>query len=72
MFKIPKQEYAAEFREPAVKRVKDGQGIGSVARDFGLFEQALRNWVKATKHGKLNAPSGKAVTPQQMGLSRKL
>ena len=70
MFKIPKQEYTVEFKELAVKRVKDGQGIGPVARDLGLVEQTLRNWVKAAKHGKLNAPGGKAVTPEQMELSR--
>ncbi len=31
MFKIPKPEYTAEFKELAVKRVKDGQGVGAVA-----------------------------------------
>ncbi len=41
--KIPKQEYTAEFRELAVKRVKEGQGIAAVARDLGLIEQTLRN-----------------------------
>ena len=43
--KIPKQEYTAEFKELAVKRVKAGQGIGAVARELGLVEQTLRNWV---------------------------
>jgi len=53
-----------------VKRVTSGQGITAVAKDLGLVEQTLRNWVKAAKHGKLNAPGGKAVTPEQMELSR--
>ena len=70
MFKIPKQEYTAEFKELAVKRVKTGQGIAAVARDLGLVEQTLRNWMKAARNGKLNPPSGKAVTPEQMELSR--
>ena len=70
MFKIPKPEYTAEFKELAVKRVKDGQGIGAVARDLGLVEQTLRNWVKAAKAGKLNPPGAKTVTPEQMELSR--
>ena len=70
MFKIPKQEYTAEFKELVVKRVKDGQGVGPVARDLGLVEQTLRNWVKVAKQGKLNPPGGKAVTPEQMELSR--
>ncbi len=70
MFKIPKQEYTAEFKTLAVKRVEAGQGIGPVARDLGLVEQTLRNWVKAVKQGKLNAPGSKAVTAEQMELSR--
>ncbi len=47
MYKIPKPEHTAEFKELCVKRVKDGQGIGAVAKDLGLVEQTLRNWVKA-------------------------
>ena len=54
--KIPKQEYTAEFKELAVKRVKAGQSIGAVARELGLIEQTLRNWVKAAAAGKLNGP----------------
>jgi transposase len=68
--KIPKQEYTAEFKELAVKRVNAGQGIGAVARELGLVEQTLRNWVKAAKAGKLNGAGAKAVTPEQMELSR--
>ena len=36
MKKIPKQEYATEFKELLVKRVKAGQTIGAVAKDLGL------------------------------------
>lgn len=68
--KIPKQEYTAEFKELAVKRVNAGQGIGAVARELGLVEQTLRNWVKAAKAGKLHGAGAKAVTPEQMELSR--
>jgi Transposase len=46
MFKIPKQEYTVQFKELAVKRVKDGQGIGAVAKELGLVKQTLRNWGK--------------------------
>jgi transposase len=70
MFKIPKQEYTPEFKELAVKRVNSGQGIPAVAKDLGLVEQTLRNWVKAAKAGKLNPPGTKPVTPEQMELSR--
>jgi transposase len=70
MYKLPKPEYTAEFKELAVKRVRDGQGIAAVAKDLGLIEQTLRNWVKAAKAGKLNPPGAKKVTPEQMELSR--
>ena len=70
MFKIPKPEYTAEFKQLAVERVKDVQRFGAVAEDLGLNEQTLRNWVKAAKAGKLNPAGAKKVTPEQMELSR--
>lgn len=68
--KIPKREYTAEFKELAVKRVKEGQTVGAVCKDLGLVEQTLRNWVKASKTGKLTGAGAKQVTPEQMELSR--
>jgi transposase len=70
MFKIPKQEYTPEFKQGAVQRVTSGQSIRAVAKDLGLIEQTLRNWVKAAQAGKLNPPGAKGVTPEQMELSR--
>ena len=70
MKKIPKQEYTAEFKELAVKRVKEGLSAGAVAKDLWLIEQTLRNWVKAAAAGKLNGAGAKVVTPEQMELSR--
>ena len=67
---IPKQEYTAEFKELAVKRVKDGLSVGAAAKELGLIEQTLRNWVKAAAAGKLNGAGAKVVTPEQMELSR--
>lgn len=68
--KILKQEYTTEFKELSVKRVKSGQSIGSVAKELGLIEQTLRNWVKAADAGKLNGAGDKVVTPEQMERSR--
>ena len=45
--KIPKQAYTCEFKELAVKRVKDGQSVGRVCRELGVSDQTLRNWIKA-------------------------
>ena len=70
MKRIPKQEYTAEFKELAVKRVKDGMTHGVVARELGLVEQSLRNWVKAAETGNLSGTGSKVVTPEQMELSR--
>jgi transposase len=70
MKKIPKQEYTAEFKTLAVKRVTDGLTIGAAARELGLIEQTLRNWVKAAAAGTLNGAGARPVTPEQMELSR--
>ncbi len=68
--KIPKQEYTTEFKEQAVKQVKMGKSIDLVAKELGLVEQTLRNWVKLTEADKLNGKGTKVVTPEQMDLSR--
>lgn len=68
--KIPKQAYTAEFKELAVKRVKEGLTVGAAAKELGLIEQTLRNWVRAAGMGKLNGAGAKPVTPEQMELSR--
>lgn len=70
MKQIPKQEYTAEFKALAVKRIKDGLTIGAAARELGLIEQTLRNWVKAADAGKLGGAGTKPVTPEQMELTR--
>lgn len=70
MKKIPKQEYTAEFKELSVKRVKAGQSVGAVAKELGLIDQTLRNWVKAAAAGKLNGAGSKVVTPEEMEFSR--
>jgi len=68
--KRPKQAYTTEFRELAVNRVKDGQSVSAVAKDLGLSEQTLRNWVKASAAGKLNGAGAKAVSAEEMEWSR--
>lgn len=69
--KIPRQAFTAEFKELAVNRVNAGQSVASLARELGVIEQTLRNWVTAAKAGKLNGGAGgKPVTPEQMELSR--
>jgi transposase len=70
MKKIPKQAYAAEFKELAVKPLTDGQTIPATTKALGLNDQTLRNWIKASAAGKLNGAGSKVVTPEAMELSR--
>jgi len=68
--RISRQSYTTEFKQLAVKRISDGQSISRVAKELGLSEQTLRNWVKASSQGKLNGPGSRQVTPEEMELSR--
>ena len=70
MKKIPKQAYTTEFKELAVKRVRDGEAVSVVVTELGLSDQTLRNWVKADTQGKLKGAGSKVVTPEAMALSR--
>ena len=70
MRKIPKQAFTTEFKELAVKRVKDGESIAGVVKELGLGDQTLRNWVKAAAEGKLKGAGSKVVTQEAMELSR--
>ena len=68
--KLPKQAYTAEFKEQAVAQVAGGRKVSAVAKELGMSEQTLRNWIKATGEGKRAGAGSKAVTPEQMELSR--
>ena len=71
MKKLPKQEYTTEFKELAVKRVKAGLiSNWAVAKELGVGDQTLRNWVKAFDEGKLSGVGAKVVTAEQMEMSR--
>lgn len=69
MKKISKREYTAEFKGQAVKRVQE-VGAGPAAKELGMVEQTLRNWLKASQKGALVGAGSKPVTPEQMELSR--
>lgn len=68
--KIPKQAYTTEFKELALKRIKDNQSVSTVCKELGLSDQTVRNWVKAAAEGKLSGAGGRVVTPEEMELSR--
>jgi transposase len=62
--KIPKQEYTTEFKERAVKHVKEGKSISLAAKELGLVEQTVRNWVPLSAAGKLTGAGTKPVTQE--------
>jgi len=70
MKKIPKAAFTTEYREHAVNRVAAGEANSVVAKELGLSDQTLRNWVKAAAAGKLVGAGSKVVTPEAMELSR--
>jgi transposase len=71
MRRIPKVAYTLEFKLEALRRVRGGEAVRKVAREIGVPEQSLRNWVKAQAAGTLGgAEKGKPITPEQMELSR--
>jgi Zn-dependent peptidase ImmA (M78 family)/transposase-like protein len=45
--------YTLEFKKEAVRPVESGQSIAAAARDLGVVEQTLFNWIKAHRAGKL-------------------
>jgi transposase len=71
MKRIPKVAYTLEFKLEALRRVRGGEAVRKVAREIGVPEQSIRNWVKVQAEGRLgSAENGKPITPEQMEISR--
>jgi transposase len=70
MKRIPRAAFTVEFKLAAVQQVLAGKTAAEVARELGVVEQTLHNWMKAYRLGKLGDGKGKAVTPEQMENSR--
>ena len=64
--------YTFEFKQEAVRLVEGGQSIAAAARTLGVVDQTLFNWVKAHRQGKLIGADSKAVSAEQMEISRLL
>jgi transposase len=70
MKRVPKVAYTLEFKLEALRRVRSGEAVRKVAREIGVPEQSIRNWVKAQAEGKLGSADGTRITPEQMEISR--
>ena len=62
--------YTLEFKQEAVRLVRGGQSLSSVARGLGVSAQSIDNWVKADAIGSLKDAKGKPVNADQMEMTR--
>ena len=71
MTKATRKRYTFEFKQEAVRLVESGQSLAAAARNLGIVEQTLGNWVKVHRAGSLTGASNKPeVTAEQMEISR--
>lgn len=71
MTKASRKQYTLEFKQEAVRLVESGQSIAAAARNLGVVDQTLFNWVKAHGEGKLVGVGGKSkLSAEQMEISR--
>ena len=70
MTKSTRARYTLEFKEEAVRLVTSGERVATVARDLGLSEQTLHNWVKVAGNGGLKGSATPIVSAEQMKISR--
>src|SRR3569832_1223114 len=62
--------FSLVFLVEAVRLVSSGERVATVARNLGLSEQTLHNWVKAAGNGGLKSSAKPVVSAEQMEISR--
>ena len=70
MSKTRRARYTLEFKLEAVRLVKAGQSVAGRGATLGVPAQSISNWVKAEQEGEFGGADTKAVSPEQMELSR--
>jgi transposase len=69
--KAARARYTLEFKQEAVRLVESGQSIAAAARNVGMAEQTLFNWVKAQRQSRLSGiASSRTMSAEQMEISR--
>jgi transposase len=66
---LVRARYTLEFKQEAVRLVRGGQTVSSVAKTLGLSDQTLHNWLKAEAAGGLREITGKVVSAEQMEIA---
>jgi len=62
--------YMLEFKQEAVRLVRAGQPISSVAKSLGVSFQSVDNWAKAEASGQLRESTAKPIHADQMEIAR--
>ena len=70
MKKPTRARYTLEFKQEAVRLVEGGQSQALVAKNLGVAEQTLFNWVKASRQGSLKGADSTPVSAEQMEIAR--
>src|SRR6218665_3870973 len=70
MTKTVRARYTLEFKQEAGRLGHGGHSIAPAARARGREGQDHLNWVKADRLGKLTGADSKAVSAEQMEISR--
>jgi transposase len=67
----PRRQFTPEQKAEAVKIVtQSGRPISQIAKELGLTESALRNWVKQAQIDQTAAPNGPLTTEERQELNR--
>jgi transposase len=59
-----RSRYTLEFKQEAVRLVEGGQSVAGAAQTLGVVQQALFNWVKEQRQGKLTGADSKPVSAE--------
>ena len=70
MSKIVRARYTLEYKQEAVRLVEGGRAIGAIARDLGIADQTVHNWVKAQAAGRLGEASAKPFNAERVDIAR--
>jgi transposase len=69
--KRPRRNHTREFKAETVKLVREGgRSIGQVARDLGLADSLLRNWMRQSAIDEGTGPAGALTTAEKEELSQ--
>ena len=67
----PRRRFDDDFKAQAVRLVLDeGKSVGAAARDLGLTESSLRNWVERTRADRGTGKAGMLTTTEREELGR--